>query len=63
MPPGKRRRSARVDRHVRKAPAPEGRPGFIRIDSVHQGDLDGINSLTTNVMLGRSVPLRKATKG
>ncbi len=26
---------------VRKAPAPEGRPGFIRIDSVHQGDRDG----------------------
>ena len=30
---------------VRKAPAPEGRPGFIRIDSVHQGDLDGVNGL------------------
>jgi len=26
---------------TRKAPAPEGRPGFVRIDSVHQGDLDG----------------------
>lgn len=26
---------------VRKAPAPEGRPGFVRIDSVHQGDFDG----------------------
>jgi transposase InsO family protein len=26
---------------ARKAPAPDGRPGFIRIDSVHQGDLDG----------------------
>jgi transposase InsO family protein len=26
---------------TRKAPAPKGRPGFIRIDSVHQGDLDG----------------------
>ena len=26
---------------VRKAPAPEGRAGFIRIDSVHQGDQDG----------------------
>jgi transposase InsO family protein len=26
---------------VRKAPVPDGRPGFIRIDSVHQGDLDG----------------------
>ena len=30
---------------VRKAPAPEGRPGFVRIDSVHQGDLDGIKGL------------------
>ena len=27
---------------MRKAPAPEGRPGFIRIDSVHPGDLDGV---------------------
>ena len=26
---------------LRRAPRPEGRPGFIRIDSVHQGDLDG----------------------
>ena len=30
---------------VRKAPAPEGRAGFIRIDSVHQDDLDGIKGL------------------
>ena len=30
---------------VRKAPAPDGRAGFIRIDSVHQGDLDGIKGL------------------
>jgi transposase InsO family protein len=30
---------------VRRAPAPEGRPGFIRIDSVHQGDFDGIKGL------------------
>jgi len=28
-----------------KAPAPDGRPGFIRIDSVHQGDLDGAKGL------------------
>jgi len=26
---------------LRRAPRPQGRPGFIRIDSVHQGDLDG----------------------
>ena len=30
---------------VRRAPAPEGRAGFIRIDSVHQGDQDGIKGL------------------
>jgi transposase InsO family protein len=30
---------------TRKAPAPEGRPGFVRIDSVHQGDHDGIKGL------------------
>ena len=35
----------RVDIGVRKAPAPEGRAGFIRIDSVHQGDFDGVKGL------------------
>jgi transposase InsO family protein len=30
---------------VRKAPRPDGRPGFIRIDSVHQGDQDGAKGL------------------
>lgn len=30
---------------VRKPPRPDGRPGFIRIDSVHQGDQDGIKGL------------------
>jgi transposase InsO family protein len=30
---------------VRKAPAPAGRAGFIRIDSVHQGDFDGFKGL------------------
>lgn len=30
---------------VRKAPVPDGLPGFIRIDSVHQGDHDGIKGL------------------
>jgi len=30
---------------VRKAPTPDGRPGFVRIDSVHQGDHDGIKGL------------------
>ena len=30
---------------VRKAPRPKGRAGFIRIDSVHQGDLDGVKGV------------------
>jgi len=25
---------------IRKRPAPDGKPGFLRVDSVHQGDLD-----------------------
>ena len=25
----------------RRKPRPEGRPGFVRVDSLHQGDLDG----------------------
>jgi hypothetical protein len=29
----------------RRAPAPDGRVGFIRIDSVHQGDQDGLKGL------------------
>ncbi len=30
---------------TRKAPAPGGRPGFIRIDSVHQGDFEGVKGV------------------
>jgi len=30
---------------VRKAPAPKGLPGYIRIDTVHQGDLDGVKGV------------------
>ena len=41
----KTRPTKRVDIGVRRAPAPEGRAGFIRIDSVHQGDFDGIKGL------------------
>lgn len=29
----------------RRKPFPEGRPGFLRVDTVHQGDLDGIKGL------------------
>ena len=30
---------------VRKVPRPEGRAGFVRFDTVHQGDLDGIKGV------------------
>jgi hypothetical protein len=30
---------------VRKAPAPDGHAGFVRIDTVHQGDLDGVKGV------------------
>jgi transposase InsO family protein len=30
---------------LRRTPAPEGRAGFIRIDSVHQGDFDGLKGV------------------
>jgi len=30
---------------TRRKPDPQGRPGFIRIDTVHQGDLDGVKGL------------------
>ena len=30
---------------VRRKPTPEGRPGFLRIDTVHQGDLDGVKGV------------------
>jgi hypothetical protein len=30
---------------LRKAPSPNGRAGFVRIDTVHQGDLDGIKGV------------------
>ena len=29
----------------RRAPQPQGQPGFIRLDSVHQGDLDGLKGI------------------
>ena len=30
---------------LRQAPEPEGRPGFVRVDTVHQGDRDGVKGL------------------
>ena len=40
-----RTRPAPVAIGVRKAPAPQGVPGYIRIDTVHQGDLDGLKGV------------------
>jgi hypothetical protein len=33
-------RPAKVNIGIRKKPSPYGKPGFLRVDSVHQGDLD-----------------------
>ena len=30
---------------IRRSPDPQGRPGFLRIDTVHQGDWDGVKGL------------------
>jgi hypothetical protein len=30
---------------LRKAPAPQGLPGYIRNDTVHQGDHDGVKGV------------------
>lgn len=38
-------RPATVPFGVRRPPRPDGQPGFIRIDTVHQGDQDGIKGL------------------
>jgi transposase InsO family protein len=41
----RRTRPAPVAIGIRKAPAPEGLPGYIRIDTVHQGDRDGLKGV------------------
>jgi hypothetical protein len=38
-------RPVRAQIGERRKPAPEGKPGYLRVDSVHQGDLDGIKGL------------------
>nr|VFJ47771.1 MAG: Integrase core domain-containing protein [Candidatus Kentron sp. FW]VFJ62302.1 MAG: Integrase core domain-containing protein [Candidatus Kentron sp. FW] len=38
-------RPTKVTIGERRKPHPKGRPGFLRVDSVHQGDLDGIKGL------------------
>jgi transposase InsO family protein len=37
--------ATRVRIGERRKPAPEGRPGYLRVDTVHQGDLDGIKGV------------------
>lgn len=34
-------KSVSVDIGIRRKPRPEGKPGFLRVDTVHQGDQDG----------------------
>lgn len=38
-------RPVRVNIGERRKPRPNGRPGFLRVDSVHQGDLNGVKGL------------------
>jgi len=38
-------RPVRVSIGERRRPDPQGRPGYLRIDTVHQGDLDGIKGV------------------
>jgi transposase InsO family protein len=38
-------RPAQVAIGERRAPQPEGRPGYVRVDTVHQGDRDGVKGV------------------
>jgi len=38
-------RATQVTIGERRAPRPEGRPGYLRVDTVHQGDWDGIKGV------------------
>jgi len=40
-----RTKSVSVSIGIRRKPRPQGRPGYIRVDTVHQGDLDGKKSV------------------
>lgn len=40
-------RPTKVNIGERRKPAPDGCPGYLRVDSVHQGDLDGIKEAST----------------
>ena len=43
---------------IRRKPDPQGCPGFIRIDTVHQGDLDGVKVCITSMPLMKSLSSR-----
>ena len=38
-------RPAKINIGERRKPTPDGRPGYLRVDSVHQGDLDGVKGV------------------
>src|SRR5882724_2241428 len=38
-------RATKVSIGERRKPDPQGRPGYLRVDTVHQGDLDGIKGV------------------
>lgn len=41
----KHTQAAKVDIGIRRKPKPCGKPGYLRVDTVHQGDLDGIKGV------------------
>ena len=40
-----RTKSVSIAIGIRRRPDPQGRPGYIRVDTVHQGDLDGVKGV------------------
>lgn len=38
-------RSVSISIGIRRKPEPQGRPGYIRVDTVHQGDLNGVKGV------------------
>lgn len=42
-------RASAVSIGERRAPRPEGKPGYLRVDTVHQGDLDGAKCTSRGV--------------
>jgi hypothetical protein len=38
-------RPTKINIGERRKPFPDGRPGYLRVDSVHQGDMDGIKGV------------------